>query len=89
MVMFFNTPYFMMLVIGSVNVLFVLIFDLIAHAIDNDNKGVISQDIDDFMDSLSGKPLDESLKKYSDKLKADGMDEYLSSARKQWEEFHK
>ena len=56
---------------------------------DNDNKGVISQDIDDFMDSLSGKPLDESLKKYSDKLKTDGMDEYLSSARKQWEEFHK
>ena len=56
---------------------------------DNDKKGVISQDIDDFMDSLSGKPLDEAIKKYSDKLKADGMDEYLSSARKQWEELHK
>ena len=39
---FFNTPYFMMLIIGSFNVVFVLIFDLIAHAIDNDNKGVIN-----------------------------------------------
>ena len=39
---FFNSPYFMMLVIGSVNVLFVLIFDLIAHAVDNENKGVIN-----------------------------------------------
>ena len=56
---------------------------------DNEKKGIISQDIDDFMDCLSGKPLDEALKKHTDKLKADGMDEYLSSARKQWEEFHK
>lgn len=56
---------------------------------DSDNKGVISQDMDDFMDSLSGKPLDESIKKYSAKLKADGMDEYLNSVRKQWEEYSK
>ena len=39
---FFNTPYFMMLVIGSVNVILTIIYDLVAHSIDNDNKGFIN-----------------------------------------------
>lgn len=42
MKMFFNTPYFMMVVIGIVNTTFTVIYDLIAHAVDNDNKGLIN-----------------------------------------------
>ena len=55
----------------------------------NDKSGVISQDFDDFMNSLTDKKYDEIVRKYTAKLKADGMDEYLSSARKQWEEYNK
>ena len=39
---YFNTPYFMMVVIGCVNVMFIIIYDLIAHAVDNENKGLIN-----------------------------------------------
>ena len=39
---YFNTPYFMMVVIGCVNVTFIIIYDLIAHAVDNENKGLIN-----------------------------------------------
>ena len=42
MKLFFNTPYFMMLSIGAVNVVFVVIYDLIAHLINNENEGVIN-----------------------------------------------
>ena len=55
----------------------------------SDKRTVISQDIDDFMDSITATNLDEIVKKYKEKLKNDGMDEYLSSARRQWEEFNK
>ena len=55
----------------------------------NDKRGVISQDFDEFMDCLTSNNFDEIVRKYSAKLKADGMDEYLSSARKQWEEYNK
>ena len=41
------------------------------------------------MNSLTDKKYDEIVRKYTAKLKADGMDEYLSSARKQWEEYNK
>ena len=58
------------------------------HPIHN-KSGVISQDFDDFMNSLTDKKYDEIVRKYTAKLKADGMDEYLSSARKQWEEYNK
>ncbi|MDY6338757.1 MAG: sugar ABC transporter substrate-binding protein [Saccharofermentans sp.] len=55
----------------------------------SDKRTVISQDFDDFMDSITATNLDEIVKKYKEKLKNDGMDEYLSSARKQWEEYNK
>ena len=55
----------------------------------SDKSGVISQDFDNFMDSITATNLDEIVKKYKEKLKNDGMDEYLSSARRQWEEFNK
>ena len=55
----------------------------------NDKRGVISQDFNEFMDCLTSNNFDEIVRKYSAKLKADGMDEYLSSARKQWEEYNK
>ena len=55
----------------------------------NDKRSIISRDFYDFMDSLSGNNFDEIVRKHTAKLKADGMDEYLSSARKQWEEYNK
>ena len=55
----------------------------------SDKRTVISQDFDNFMDSITATNLDQIVKKYKEKLKTDGMDEYLSSARRQWEEFNK
>ena len=40
--MFFSTPYFMMFVIGCVNVIIILIYDIIAYLVDNNNKGIIN-----------------------------------------------
>ena len=42
MILFFNTPYFMMLVIGIVNVIFSLIYDVIAYNVNDDYKGIIT-----------------------------------------------
>ena len=42
MIKFFNTPYYMMLVIGSVNDIIVIIYDLIEYIIDNEYNGVIN-----------------------------------------------
>ena len=44
MILFFNTPYFMMLVIGIVNVIFALIYDVIAYNVDDDGnyEGIIT-----------------------------------------------
>ncbi len=38
---FFNTPYFMMLVIGITDVVLVLIYDLIVYLVDSDKEGII------------------------------------------------
>ena len=40
--MFFSTPYFMMFVIGCVNVIIILIYDIIAYLVDNNNPGIIT-----------------------------------------------
>ena len=40
--MFFSTPYFMMFVIGCVNVVIILIYDIIAYLVDNNNPGIIT-----------------------------------------------
>ena len=55
----------------------------------HEKSGVISQDFDEFIESLTVNKFDEEYKKYTAKLKADGMDEYISSVRKQWEEYNK
>ena len=55
----------------------------------HDKSGVISQDFDEFIESLTVNKFDEKYKKYTAKLKADGMDEYINSVRKQWEEYNK
>jgi hypothetical protein len=41
MTLFFNTPYFMMLVIGSVNIILVLIYDTFAYNFNPEISGVI------------------------------------------------
>ena len=53
------------------------------------NKSIIAQDIDDFLDTLTYTSLDEAVRRYSEKLKTDGMDDYLSAVKKQWETYHK
>ena len=39
---FFSTPYFMMFVIGCVNVIIIVIYDIIAYLVDNNNDGIIN-----------------------------------------------
>ena len=56
---------------------------------DYDKKGIISQDFDDFLDSLTNKTMDETVRKYSAKLKSDGIDEYIKSVREQWATYNK
>ena len=41
MLIFFNTPYFMMSVIGVINCVIVLIFDVFLYCLKTDSKGVI------------------------------------------------
>lgn len=47
----------------------------------------ISNDLDEFMNSLKDKSVDEAIDSTRDKLIADGIDEYLSSVKSQWEEY--
>lgn len=47
----------------------------------------ISNDLDEFMNSLSGNPVDEAVSRASDQLKADGIENYLNSVKSQWEEY--
>jgi len=49
----------------------------------------VSTDLADFLDSLNKITLDNAVKEYSEKLKTDGIDEYLKSVNKQWETFNK
>lgn len=43
--------------------------------------------INAFLNSLNKQSLDQAIKEYSVKLKADGIDDYLSSVTKQWESY--
>lgn len=47
----------------------------------------ISKDMDEFMNSLNDKAVEEAIGSARDKLISDGMDEYLNSVRSQWEEY--
>ena len=49
----------------------------------------VSKDLSNFLDSLNKITLDNAVKEYSEKLKTDGIDEYLKSVNKQWETFNK
>lgn len=54
---------------------------------DEASESAITKDLDSFLDSLAYKPLNKAINDYSKKLKSDGIDEYLSSVKKQWEDF--
>ena len=47
----------------------------------------ISNDMNEFMNSLKDKTVDEAVLSARDKLISDGIDEYLSSVKSQWEEY--
>ena len=49
----------------------------------------IPDDINDFLASLNTLSLDEALEKYSKILAEDGMEEYLRTAKEQWETYSK
>ena len=57
-----------------------------ADASGNEN---ISIDLQNFLSSLNSCSLDEAVSNYSGRFKTDGIDEYYSSVKKQWETFHK
>jgi len=54
---------------------------------DTENFKDVSINLDDFMQSLTDQTTDEAVSTAREKLKADGMDEYLASVRNQWEEY--
>ena len=47
----------------------------------------ISNDMGAFMNSLKDKTVDEAIGSARDKFISDGIDEYLSSVKRQWEEY--
>ena len=65
----------------------VIISPFIGFEADNIEECVISNDLKGFMNSLNNKSLDEAVRDYSEILEADGIDEYLSSVRKQWDTY--
>ena len=56
---------------------------------DTTGNSAISENINGFLESLNGSSLDEAVNEYSQIKKAAGIDEYVTSVNKQWEEFHK
>ena len=54
-----------------------------------DKELVISDDMGAFLLSLNSNTVDESISAHSDKLKADGFDDYLNTVRSQWEAYQK
>ena len=56
---------------------------------DSDKELVISDDMGAFLLSLNSNTVDESISAHSDKLKADGFDDYLNTVRSQWEAYQK
>ena len=56
---------------------------------DTTGNSAISENINGFLESLNGSSLDEAVNEYSQIQKAAGIDEYVTSVNKQWEEFHK
>ena len=59
----------------------------IGFEVDTGGNTIIPRDLDDFLNSLNGEPLDKAVRDYSEILEADGIDEYLSSVRKQWDTY--
>ena len=59
----------------------------IGFEVDNTGFDTVSSDLDDFLNSLNRVSLDEAIKEYSKRFKSDGIDEYYSSVKKQWETF--
>ena len=55
---------------------------------DNAGDGTFSGNADKFLESLQNKSLDDAVSEYSRKNKSDGIDDYLSSIRGQWEAYN-
>ena len=54
---------------------------------DSSKYSSVQEDLKAFLNSLNKQSLDQAIKEYSVKLKADGIDDYVSSVRKQWESY--
>ncbi len=54
---------------------------------DTDGTDNIGKDMDEFMDSLTDKTVEEAVRRTGNKLASDGMEEYLSRVQSQWEEY--
>ena len=59
----------------------------IGFEVDTGGNTIIPSDLDDFLNSLNWESLDKAVRDYSEILEADGIDEYLSSVRKQWDTY--
>lgn len=55
---------------------------------DNAGDGTFTGNADKFLESLQNKSLDDAVSEYSRKNKSDGIDDYLSSIRGQWEAYN-
>ncbi|MBP5416862.1 MAG: extracellular solute-binding protein [Clostridiales bacterium] len=56
---------------------------------DSDQDLIFSDDLDAFLEELNSKTLDEAIGIHSEKLKADGIDDYLDTVRSRWEAYQK
>lgn len=56
---------------------------------DTTDAGDISEDLDEFMSSLTGSTVDEALAAAKASFAADGIETYLDSVRGQWEVYHR
>lgn len=54
---------------------------------DTEGTDNIGKDMDEFMDSLTDKTVEEAVRSTGNKLASDGMKEYLSRVQSQWEEY--
>lgn len=53
------------------------------------SNSAVSDDLDGFLQVLKQNSMKEALKEFSEKLKADGIDEYLNTVITQWETYQK
>ena len=56
---------------------------------DASGNETISVDLQNFLTSLNSCSLDDAVNNYSGRFKTDGIDEYYSSVKKQWESFNR